>query len=46
MRFVVLLLVAYLTYLVGDGQQLLEPLGLTPLPEKLFAKSRALVERL
>jgi len=39
-------LVAYLKYLMSDGQGLLEPLGMTPLPEKVLAKSRALVDRL
>jgi phosphate transport system substrate-binding protein len=37
---------AYLKYLLGDGQALLEPLGMTALPEKVLAKSRASVDSL
>jgi len=40
-----LALVTHLKYLMRDGQGLLEPLGMTPLPEKVLAKSRALVDR-
>ena len=42
----VALLKAYLGYLLGDGQKLLTPLGLAPLPSSIDSKAVAQLDQI